>query len=231
MNTFNKKETYIQIPYKKNNLTILHVIREKGKKPIAVCKCDCGVVKNIKLGHVKNGSIKSCGCLRKKSSSINGSRNKKHGQSITGKRGAEYRSWEGMKSRCDCPKNPFFSDYGGRGIKVCDRWQLFENFYEDMGERPKGTTLDRIDNNGDYYPENCRWASHKVQSRNKRNNRIIIFKEKEMPLIELQEKTGIPYQRLYERIVRNGWSVDRAVYTPVDKQKINKKNRTEGGLL
>lgn len=200
-------------------LSILNIIRKKGERAIAVCRCECGNIKKIKLCHVKSNEIKSCGCLKKEASSINGRKNTKHGQAAPGKRGKSYRSWECMKSRC-CNKNdPNFKNYGGRGIKVCDEWrQSFEKFIQDMGEREDGTSIDRIDNNGNYEPNNCRWAKIKTQQRNKRNNRIVIFNEKPITLIELSEKTNIPYQRLHERIIRRKWTVEDAINKPVKRK-------------
>ncbi len=138
--------------------------------------------------------------------------NRKHGQASPTARGPSYRSWETMKARCNNPNDPCYADYGGRGIKVCPRWETsFENFLEDLGERHRGTTLDRIDVNGDYEPHNCRWGDVRTQARNKRNNRMIQWQGKEICLVELSEQTGVPYQRLHERIVRRNWDVARAV--------------------
>lgn len=141
-----------------------------------------------------------------------GLRNRKHGQAIPGARGPTYRSWECMKSRCLNQNDPSFKDYGARGIRVTDRWANdFEAFLSDMGERPRGTSLDRIDVNLGYQPGNCRWADAKVQGRNRRSNRLVEWDGQTVTIAELSERTGTPYQRLHERIVRRGWDVLRAV--------------------
>ena len=197
-----------------SRLVVLSVIREKGKKAIAVCRCSCGNEKITLLAHVKNGGVKSCGCLKREVSSELGKANTTHGHSSPATRSHTYRSWEKMKSRCFNKHDPSFKDYGARGITVCDEWLKFEVFLIDMGERPRGTTLDRIDVNGGYKKDNCQWATPKKQQRNKRNNRLIEFEGEKMPLIVLAEKTGVPYQRLWERIVRNGWSAEDAVRKP-----------------
>lgn len=196
-------------------LTVLSVVREKGKKAVAICECDCGAEKNTLLSHVKSGAVKSCGCLKRETSAKTGYANKKHGQSSPESRGPEYRSWETMKARCYNKSNPDYQRYGGRGISVCDEWRSnFQNFFSDMGQRPKNTTLDRVDVNGNYQKENCRWATPPVQQRNKSTNRVVEFCGVKMTLVELAEKTGVPYQRLHERIVRRGWLVDDAVSMP-----------------
>lgn len=139
--------------------------------------------------------------------------NEKHGQAKPGARGPTYRSWECMKARCNNPNDPSFYAYGARGIRVCAEWQAsFTAFLADMGERPRGTTLDRIDVDRGYEPGNCRWADNKTQGRNKSNNRIVSWDGEQMSMRELSERTGVPYQRLHERIVRRGWDVERAVH-------------------
>lgn len=193
-------------------LVVKNIIRETGKKPIAVCLCACGNSKNTQLAHVKSGAVKSCGCLKKETSAETGRKNRKHGQAVPGQRGAAYRSWETMKARCYNEKDTCFHLYGGRGIAVCKSWrESFVAFLKDMGPRLRNTTIDRIDVNKNYTPSNCRWARPKVQQRNKRSNRIVVYKGEYMPLVALAEKTGVPYQRLHERIVRRGWDVEVAV--------------------
>lgn len=127
-----------------------------------VCLCTCGNIHVAEGRHLNNRDIQSCGCLR---SVMTGHRVRIHGKS----RSREYISWCSMKARCYRKENNRYYAYGGRGITVCDRWlHSFENFYRDMGLRPKNTTLDRINVNGNYEPENCRWADSATQQANKR---------------------------------------------------------------
>lgn len=197
-----------------SRLVVIEVIRKKGGKAVAVCKCACGKDKITLLAHVKSGAVKSCGCLKREVSAKTGKLNEKHGHSSPATRSPTYRSWETMKSRCLNPNDRSYKDYGGRGIAVCSEWENFNGFLNDMGERPRGTTLDRINVNSNYCKENCRWATTKKQQRNKRNNRMVFFNGEEIPLVSLSEKTGVPYQRLWERIVRHGWSVEDAISKP-----------------
>ncbi len=137
--------------------------------------------------------------------------NEKHGHARPGCRSSEYRSWECARQRCRNPQYPFFASYGGRGIKFDAVWDSFPDFFAAMGARPAGTTLDRIDTDGDYAPGNCRWASAKEQQRNKRSNRLVQWHGAVVPLVVVVEQTGISYGLLHDRIVRRGWDVDRAV--------------------
>jgi len=148
------------------------------------CKCDCGSCVIVKGDNLIRGNTRSCGCLVKETSAAIGRSKVLHGGSRVGAYHPEYRSWTSMKSRCLNTNHHAYADYGGRGIKVCDRWlNSYENFLSDMGRRPTLThTLDRWpDNDGDYEPANCRWATRSEQRRNSRprKNVVVISRETE----------------------------------------------------
>ena len=144
-----------------NNLVVIREVELKGTKRQFEFKCDCGNIKKINLYEVKSGKIKSCGCIL-------GKNRKTHGHSIKNYQSPTYISWCMMKQRCLNPNHPYYHNYGGRGITICERWLKFENFLEDISERPEGTTLDRIDGNKGYEPTNCRWATYYEQTHNRR---------------------------------------------------------------
>lgn len=130
--------------------------------------------------------------------------------------GGTYTTWKSMNQRCNYPKHKSYEDYGGRGIRVCERWLDFMAFLEDMGERPSGMTLDRFpDANGNYEPGNCRWATVSEQCRNRRSNRWITFNGEAMTLAAWSERTGIRPDTLAFRL-RAGWSIEDAMTTAVD---------------
>lgn len=181
------------------------------------CRCDCGEECTASGLCLASGDTKSCGCLNAEKRIA---RSLRHGHSRRGDVASGYRTWLGMKQRCCNVRNKSYPHYGGRGIKVCDRWlESFENFLADMGPRPAGSSLDRIDNSGNYCPENCQWATRIEQGRNKRSNVLITWKGATKTLIEWSEETGIPYITLYTRLHREGWPIERALTKPVRRKR------------
>ena len=144
----------------------------------------------------------------------------KHGQSRSRegyKPSHAYYSWQAMKRRCYDEKLPKYPQYGGRGIQVCDRWRnSFVDFLKDMGEPPEGHTIDRINGNGDYTPDNCRWADIKTQSRNRKSNHLITFEEETLCMTAWAERLGVSRSLIKDRL-RMGWSVEDAFRLPAMK--------------
>jgi hypothetical protein len=147
---------------------LLVICREGKAIPVKFkCICDCGKTVVVNSVSLRNGDTRSCGCIRSEKMA---KEKTKHGQYDT----PTYHSWSSMLNRCKCKKHKQYKDYGGRGISVCSRWRgSFEAFLSDMGERPGGKTLDRIDSDGNYEPTNCKWSTRQEQNRNKRTSRRI----------------------------------------------------------
>lgn len=143
-----------------------------------------------------------------------------------GKKTGAYLSWEAMVARCTNPAHTYFKNYGGRGIRICHRWlERFENFLADMGERPSGTTLDRIDCNGDYEPINCRWATRSEQARNRRETVLIHAFGESLPIWEWAKRVRIHANLIRLRIRERGWDPERAL---TQKVKVRKRHRNHG---
>ncbi len=172
-------------------------------------KCDCGKTILCRIAAVKSGNTKSCGCLK---IDICIKRSTSHGKC----KWPEYDHWCRIINRCESPTNSRFSYYGGRGIKICRRWRhSFDNFISDMGRKPfPRASIDRIDNNGNYEPSNCRWANQTQQNNNKRNSVRLTFNGKTMTVAEWARERGVLQNALYARL-RIGWSDEKILTVPI----------------
>lgn len=173
-----------------------------------LCRCDCGTETVQKTGQLryqqKRGVKQSC----------NRCAAVRHGQTGT----PIHRIWIQMHDRCRRPAHHAYANYGGRGISVCERWNVFENFVADMGARPSAKhSLDRIDGNLGYSPENCRWATSRKQNRNRRSNRLLTFNGKTQCLAEWSEETGLGLNVIKQRLDTLGWSIEEALSIPATK--------------
>lgn len=198
--------------------TVLEYMGKFGKNSYRSywkCECVCGAIKKVCGCNLVSGHSTSCGCARKRILSalrtVHGHTKRQHGQRTSSK---EYRAWAALRKRCSNKKVRNYKDYGGRGIYVCERWDKFENFLKDMGNCPCNHSIDRKDNDGPYSPENCRWADIKTQARNKRVVKKITFQNKTLPIPEWADLLGMNSETLHCRL-RNGWSIERALTTPV----------------
>jgi len=181
-----------------------------GKRVSWVCKCDCGNEVSRNGHELGSGDTKSCGCQRR---ALIGGLRRSHGMTRT----PTYRSWQAMKDRCSKPKNDRFAAYGGRGIAVCENWtKSFDAFFADMGERPSGMTLDRIDANKNYTPDNCRWASVATQANNKSTN--VTWNGESVSIKSLASKIGVPRTSL-NKLIKRGMAVEDAVAHAVARRK------------
>lgn len=203
------KRMIIEMQYAR--LYVLETFKIKGDKSYknyCVCLCDCGKITISAECNLKGGQVRSCGCLRSERTKETFT---KHGKSYS----RAWRAWSNMRRRCYDKKTNRYHLYGARGIRVCSRWRKsFSAFYADMGDPPKGYSLDRINVNGNYTPSNCRWATAKQQARNTRTNRTLRFNGQEKLMLEWCRIKRIKYQTVYCRLQR-GWSVRDALTIPV----------------
>lgn len=176
------------------------------------CRCSCGTTLDIDMGRLTKRKAKSCGGC-----GVVPRANTTHGHARS-KPSHTYRIWHGMVQRCEAPNSSGYAAYGGRGVRVCDRWRHdFAAFLADMGERPAGKSIDRYPNGaGNYEPGNCRWATPKEQSRNTSSNRLVTFGGETLPLVVWCERIGARQQVITSRLNR-GWPVDRALTEPIGK--------------
>lgn len=175
------------------------------------CVCDCGKLAVCVSGNLRNGGSTSCGCFRieriTEERFIHG-RNSKD---------PTYGTWMAMKMRCTNTSSDHYQYYGARGIKVCERWSNFMLFLEDMGERPDGMTIDRINSDGDYEPGNCKWSTDIEQANNKRNSRVLEMDGISMTVSEWGRKLDVPSKVIFRRIYK-GWDAKEALTTPIKKE-------------
>lgn len=180
----------------------------RGNGFVCICTCECSpeITREFPQHTLVSGHTQSCGCKR-------GFRGRyTHRMSKT----REYKIWVMMKDRCTNPRSAAYELYGGRGITVCDRWDNFEEFIADMGWRPSPQhTLDRIDNNKGYCPDNCRWATVEQQVNNRSNTVVVVFQGNEVPIQRLARMFNLSATALRKRILERGWTVERAVTTPL----------------
>ena len=176
---------------------------------MAVYRCDCG--RSFVMQCRSENGTQSCGCFVKETARklLTGNT---HRRTHNAQGTPEHESWKQMKGRCNSPNHTEFARYGGRGITVCGRWMSFENFLEDMGKRPSGMTLDRIDVNGNYCPENCKWSTAKEQARNKRNNVVLTIDGKSKTVAEWCENPAAAKDKTVYKRVKIGWPAKEAVF-------------------
>lgn len=175
------------------------------------CICDCGNTVRVVRDNLVNGHTQSCGCLSLELKT-------KHGKS----KSRDYYIYHMMIQRCYNPKDSGYKWYGGRGVTVCGRWlESFENFYEDMGKRPKGMSLDRKDNDGNYEPSNCRWATKEEQHSNTRSNVWLNHDGERQTRTQWARDLGINQETLRYRLNQLGWSIKKALTTPVQTKNVN----------
>lgn len=174
-------------------LTVQAIADEKTAdgRTMLVCRCDCGGSKHVNANTLKRGLVNSCGCLRSEAS----------GRKTHGKRNTRaFAIWSSMRQRCENPNSKQFSNYGGRGITVCERWQKFENFLADMGEPAEGLTIDRNDNDKGYEPGNCRWATRIQQNLNRRSVKLHEVEGQKLAVTQIARRYELPKETVRTRI-------------------------------
>jgi len=172
----------------------------QGRAPLVLCRCDCGKERTVTRGRLQSGRAKSCGCRNFRGT------HRMHGTPA-------HTSWRAMIARCTRKADPGYHNYGGRGIAICEKWKTFRGFYADMGDPPASHTLDRIDNNGNYEPSNCRWATPTQQMRNARINRLLTLDGERLSIAEWAERFGLCDQTIRSRL-NYGWAIRDVITAP-----------------
>lgn len=215
------KRIEVKVGKEYGRLSIIKEVEQKKNRRRFLCQCDCGNIKTIDLSKLRTGNTKSCGCLQSESRSIS---SRTHGLCHH----PLYSVWASMKARCYNKNLPTYHCYGGRQIAICEEWLEFVPFYEwAMGHGyRKGLTIERVENSGNYEPDNCTWIPPEQQARNKRTNKIITYNGKSMLLIDWGKETGLGIVVLCKRFLR-GWSVEKALNTPLQNNSrlITYKNK------
>lgn len=209
----NKKLIDYEVGQRFYRWTILKAYpNQKMRSLFYLCVCDCGTEKKVLDRTLRYSYGKSCGCL---SGELAAKRLKIHNTTHGKTKSPEFNAWQAMWNRCENKNSAMFHRYGGRGIRVCRRWEKFENFYEDMGPRPKNKkSLDRINTDGNYEPSNCRWASWSEQQNNRGNNRIISYNGKTQTMSQWSKEVGIEVRTIWYRL-NKGYSIKDALTKPV----------------
>lgn len=203
-------------------LTAISLYSTGGIKRKWLCLCDCGKEHITTTGALRNGTTRSCGCYK---SDCSRKMLTKHGNAVPGNHTPIYATWSGMKQRTSNSNHPDYRHYGGRGITVCERWSGnngFQNFIDDMGQRPAKHSIDRINVNGNYEPNNCRWATQSEQVRNTRQNDLITIDGITKCRQDWSNDYGVPSNTIHRRISVLGWTPKDAVTIPLSENK----NRT-----
>jgi hypothetical protein len=206
----------------------LTVLERAGNDPRGksrwLCQCSCNETKVVDGSDLKTGNAGSCGCVRREKLREQAKAKATHGHTRGGRHTPTYRSWQSMLNRCFKQNRPGYANYGARGITVCDSWLIsFENFLADMGEAPPGLTLDRFpDNNGNYVPANCRWATPTQQSRHRRSNKLLSFDGQTRCLADWADRFGLRWTTLRNRLAA-GWPAEKALTAPIQQPGRNQQ--------
>ena len=192
------------------------VVAHKHTRVHWLCRCACGAETEVPGVRLRRGGQVSCGCYRRE---IVHTVNRTHGQTATGRASKDYRSWQDMRARCNRKTSANYHNYGGRGITIDPRWDTFEQFIADMGPKPTPDhTIDRIDVNKGYGPENCRWLLKSEQAKNLRKNIHVTYNGRTMIASDWAREVGLNPNTLVGRL-HEGWSLERALTTPAHTKK------------